>query len=116
MIWSFQQFRPYVLMMNTRAKASILLGEGKFAEAMREIEQGRDAIQEFFQQSSFPELAAKSSELAFLEEWLEEVSSKRPLSKLEIMQREMEATIASELYRPAADLPEATNLMQAKAT
>src|SRR5712691_210723 len=26
-IWSFQQFRPYVLMMNTRAKASILLGE-----------------------------------------------------------------------------------------
>src|SRR3989442_9045603 len=33
-IWSFQQFRPYVLMMNTRAKASILLGEGKFADAM----------------------------------------------------------------------------------
>src|SRR5436853_4015742 len=52
MIWSFQQFRPYVLMMNTRAKASIFLGEGKFGAAMREIEQGRDAIQEFFQQSS----------------------------------------------------------------
>jgi len=30
--WSLQQFRPYVLMMNTRAKASILLGQGKFAE------------------------------------------------------------------------------------
>ena len=54
LIWSFQQFRPYVLMMNTRAKASILLGEGKFADAMREIEQGRDTIQEFFQQSHFP--------------------------------------------------------------
>src|SRR6059058_4883116 len=51
--WSFQQFRPYVLMMNTRAKASILLGEGKFGDAMREIERGRDAIQEFFQQSNF---------------------------------------------------------------
>src|SRR5216110_3940592 len=48
MIWSFQQFRPYVLMMNTRAKASIFLGEGKFADAMREIEAGRDAIQDFF--------------------------------------------------------------------
>ena len=60
-------------MMNTRAKASILLGEGKFADAMKEIEQGRDTIQEFFQQSNFPELAQKSSELAFLEEWLEEV-------------------------------------------
>ena len=86
-------------MMNTRAKASILLGEGRFADAMREIEQGRDAIQEFFQQSNFPELATKSSELAFLEEWLEEVSSKRPLSKLEIMQREMEIAIAERTLR-----------------
>src|SRR5713226_9078830 len=42
--WSLQQFRPYVLMMNTRAKASILLGQGKFAEAMGEIERGREAI------------------------------------------------------------------------
>src|SRR6266550_3030612 len=55
-VWSFQQFRPYVIMMNTRAKASIFLGEGKFAEAMREIEAGRDAIQDFFNSSSFPEL------------------------------------------------------------
>jgi len=110
--WSFQQFRPYVLMMNTRAKASILLGDGKFGEAMREIERGRDAIQDFFQQSSFPEMAQKSSELAFLEEWLEEVSSKRPLSKLEIMQREMEVAIASELYERAAELRDAIKLLK----
>jgi hypothetical protein len=109
--WSFQQFRPYVLMMNSRAKASILLGEGKFGEAMREIERGRDAIQEFFQNSGFPELAQKSSELAFLEEWLEEVRSKRPLSKLEIMQREMEIAIASELYERAAELRDAIKLL-----
>jgi len=112
MIWSFQQFRPYVLMMNTRAKASILLGDGKFAEAMYQIEEGRDAIQEFFTQSSFPELAAKSSELAFLEEWLDEVAAKRPLSKLEIMQREMEIAIASELYERAAELRDAIKLLQ----
>ena len=112
LVWSFQQFRPYVLMMNTRAKASILLSDGKFAEAMREIEAGRDAIVEFFQTSNFPELAQKSSEIAFLEEWLEEVSSKRPLSKLEIMQREMEVAIASELYERAAELRDAIKLLQ----
>jgi excinuclease UvrABC helicase subunit UvrB len=102
-----QQFRPYVLMMNTRAKASILLSQGKFAEAMVEIEQGRDLIMEFFQRSNFPELAAKSSEIAFLDEWLDEVRSKRPLSKLEIMQREMETAIAKELYERAAELRDA---------
>ena len=110
--WSFQQFRPYVLMMNTRAKASVLLSEGKFGAAISEIERGRDAIEEFFQQSNFPELAQKSSEIAFLEEWLEEVSSKRPLTKLEIMQREMEVAIQSELYERAAELRDAIKLLK----
>src|SRR5215813_5903785 len=64
--WGLQQFRPYVLMMNTRAKASIFLGQGKFPDAIVEIRRGRGAIAEFFQKSHFPELAAKSSELHFL--------------------------------------------------
>jgi len=110
--WTMQQFRPYVLMMNTRAKASILLAQGKFAEAMLQIQYGRDAIADFFQRSSAPELAAKSSEIAFLEEWLEEVKAKRPLSKLEIMQREMESAIAGELYERAAELRDAINQLK----
>src|SRR6184192_1375088 len=112
--WSLQQFRPYVLMMNTRAKASMLLGQGKFADAIAEIERGREAITEFLQQSNFPELVSKSSEIAFLEEWLEEVKAKRPLSKLEIMQREMQTAIAKELYERAAELRDAIKLLQAR--
>jgi hypothetical protein len=112
--WSLQQFRPYVLMMNTRGKASILLGQGKFGEAMAEIERGRDAIADFFQNSNFPELVSKSSEIAFLEEWLDEVKAKRPLSKLEIMQREMESAIAKELYERAAELRDAINVLKAQ--
>ena len=48
LVWSFQQFRPYVLMMNTRARVSILLAEGKFGEAIREIESGRERISRIF--------------------------------------------------------------------
>ncbi len=110
--WSLQQFRPYVLMMNTRAKASIFLGQGKFGDAMAEIERGRDAIANFFHHSNFPELASKSSEIAFLNEWLEEVKAKRPLSKLEILQHEMESAIAGELYERAAELRDAINLLK----
>ena len=83
------------------------LADGKFAEAMREIESGRDRISEFYQQSAFPELEAKSSEIAFLEEWLEEVRARRPLSKLEVMEREMERAIAGERYERAAELRDA---------
>src|SRR6059036_1370051 len=110
--WSLQQFRPYVLMMNTRAKASILLGQGKFPEDVAEIERGREAISDFFQRSNFPELVSKSSEIAFLDEWLEEVKAKRPLSKLEIMQREMETAIAKELYERAAELRDAIKVLK----
>jgi hypothetical protein len=112
--WSLQQFRPYVLMMNTRARASIFLGQGKFSEAIAEIERGRDAIVEFLQQSNFPELVSKSAEIAFLDEWLEEVKAKRPLSKLESMQREMESAIAKELYERAAELRDAIKQLQAR--
>src|SRR6516164_6334312 len=110
--WGLQQFRPYVLMMNTRAKASIFLAQGKFADAIAEIERGREAIVDFLQQSNFPELVSKSAEIAFLDEWLEEVKSKRPLSKLEIMQREMETAIAKELYERAAELRDAIKLLK----
>ncbi len=110
--WNLQQFRPYVLMMNTRAKASILLAQGKFPEAMREIQHGRDAIADFFERSNFPELAAKSSEIAFLDEWLSEVRAKRPLSKLEVMEKEMETAIAKELYERAAELRDAIRLLK----
>jgi len=103
LVWSFQQFRPYVLMMNTRARVSILLADGQFGDALSEIEKGRDRISEFFQQSAFPELEAKSSEIAFLDEWLEEVRAKRPLSKLEVMEREMERAIQGERYERAAE-------------
>jgi hypothetical protein len=114
--WTLQQFRPYVLMMNTRAKASIFLGQGKFSDAISEITRGREAITEFFQKSNFPELAAKSSEIHFLEDWLKEISAKRPRSKLEIMESEMETAVAKELYERAAELRDAIAKLRAAET
>jgi hypothetical protein len=110
--WGLQQFRPYVLMMNTRAKASIFLAQGKFPDAIAEIERGREGIVDFLQQSNFPELVSKSAEIGFLDEWLEDVKSKRPLSKLVVMQREMETAIAKELYERAAELRDAIKLLK----
>ena len=112
--WTLQQFRPYVLMMNARAKASIFLGQGKFSESITEIKRGRDAILEFFQRSSFPELAAKSSEIHFLDDWLKEVTAQRPRSKIEIMESEMETAVAKELYERAAELRDAINRLKSQ--
>jgi protein-arginine kinase activator protein McsA len=42
------------------------------------------------------------------------VKTKRPLSKLEIMQREMETAIGKELYERAAELRDAIKLLKAQ--
>jgi hypothetical protein len=112
--WSLEQFRPYVLMMNTRAKASIELERDDYAAAMRQIEEGREKILAFYNEINNPEMAAKSPEIAFLDEWIEEVRAKRPLSKIETMQREMEKAIAMEAYERAAELRDAIKACQKK--
>ena len=102
--WSVEQFSPYVIMMNTRAKASIELERDNYTAAVKQIQLGRDKIHAFYQETNNPELAAKSPEIAFLDEWFEEVKAKRPLTRLETMEREMEKAIANEAYERAAQL------------
>ena len=104
---ALEQFRPYVIMMNTRAKAAIELDRNDFSTAVRLITDGRERIAELYQESGNPEMITKSPEISFLDEWLEEVRAKRPLSKLEIMKKEMESAIASEAYERAAELRDA---------
>ena len=113
---SLEQFRPYVLMMNTRARASIELERGDFAAAMRQIERGREKIVELFNGAENPEMVERSPELAFLDEWMEEIRSRQPLSKLEKMQREMETAIANEAYERAAELRDAIRAQMANRT
>ena len=105
MAWSFEQFRPYVLMMRTRAKASLELERDDIPAALRQIERGRDLIADLLKER--PEPSETCPEVEFLNEWLEELQNKRPLSQLEIMQREMDRAIASEAYERAAELRDA---------
>ena len=111
---SVEQFTPYVLMMQTRAKASIEIEREEFASAAKLIEDGMDAIRSFYEKSENPDAVASSPELGFLGEWLEEVRAKQPLTKLENMRREMDKAIANEAYERAAELRDQINAQQKK--
>ena len=100
--WSFEQFRPYVMMMSARARASLELQRDDIPAAIRHVKRCRDKIVALLQ--SRPEPASTSPEVEFLTEWLEELQSKRPCSKLEKLQREMDRAIATEAYERAAEL------------
>ena len=101
-------------MMNTRARASIDLEQGDFAGALRQIERGREKIVEIFGGPESSEAVERSPEIAFLDEWMEEIRARQPLTKLEKMQREMETAIANEAYERAAELRDAIRAQMAR--
>lgn len=111
---SVEQFTPYVLMMNTRARASIEIEREDFAAAIDKIEKGMERIRGFYDETENAGSAPNSPELGFLAEWLEEVRGKQPLTKLQKMQKEMDNAIASEAYERAAELRDAIKALAAR--
>lgn len=69
----FDQWRPYVSMMNTRALATPLVRDGKLAQALELIEAGIGTIRDFLDEYGQAERAAECVELVNLEQWHEEV-------------------------------------------
>ncbi len=104
---AFQQFRPYVLMMNTRSKAALELDNDNYGVAIKKIEDGRQAILDFYHASGNQEAANESAEISFLDDLLEEVRAKRPLTRIEKLKQELESAVATEAYERAAQLRDA---------
>ena len=79
--WSLLQFKPQLLMMHTRARGTETLRANDYAHAIQQVEEGIGRIREFYRDHSRHELVDQSGELNSLKAWLDELSSKRPLSK-----------------------------------
>ncbi len=103
----FQQFRPYVLMMLTRAKGMLALQNKDYALAIKHIEWGIHEIHSFLQVGMPPELIEQNHELHFLQNWLKDVRKERPLTPREKLQHQMHDAVEKEDYERAARLRDA---------
>ena len=83
---SFQQFRPQTIMMQTRARAMIVLDDEDYPAAMRAVEEGIQHIEQFVEEWE-SELEEDLPEISFLREWLAELEQERPLSQREQLER-----------------------------
>jgi hypothetical protein len=109
--WQFDQWRPYVLMMHTRAAATPMVEKGELAEALRTIDSGIDAIREFLDIYELADRADQCAELTNLEQWREEVlvaadqaGQAEPRSAMEILRRRLAKAVAEERFEDAAAL------------
>ena len=113
MKWSFQQFRPYLLMMHTRAIGEKHLKNSEFDLCIKNIEWGLERIRESYRNQSNPEAEQSSAELKMLTQWLNQVRGQRPLTRREKLQKELADAIASEHYERAAQLRDTLRALEA---
>lgn len=102
--WSGEQYRPYIIMMNSRAKASIALRTGDFDVALRHIEEGIAAIERFFALHQEAVFLGTNTEVGLLKSWAEQIRESRPLSLEEELRSELNAALEREDYKAAARL------------
>lgn len=99
-----EQYRPYITMMNARARASLLFKEGKHRLALAAVDKGLADIKEFFEQFGHEEAYGRSNEVKVLKRFGRDIRRKVPVSPAQRLQKKLDRAIKDERYEEAASL------------
>src|ERR1043166_622244 len=105
--WSLQQFRPQVLMIDARARATLKLQKEDYRGAIVQIEAGLERLRDFYREHSRSDLIDQSPEIQSLQHFLEEVNTKRPLTRREQLELDLHEAVKKEDYEKAARVRDA---------
>ncbi|HLL87698.1 MAG TPA: UvrB/UvrC motif-containing protein [Tepidisphaeraceae bacterium] len=99
-----EQYRPYITMMNARAKASILFKDKHYAEALDAVKLGMRQIKRFFKRFGQLEAYPHSNEVRVLKRFAREITKKLPIDPVKKLERQLEKAVETERYEEAAKL------------
>lgn len=114
--WQFQQFRSQCLMMQTRSIVSQKLKLELHDEALEELDQGIEAIREYYREYSLTEQLEPSNEIASLEAWRSEISNHKPMSEREKLELALHEAVRKEDYEKAAEMRDALRRLTVDST
>jgi hypothetical protein len=100
----FDQYRPYVTMMQTRALALQALSRSDFTTALKQVDDGISRIRDFLREYHQEEREAQCAELNLLLGLRREIEQDRPTGPLERLEQQLELAITLENYEEAARL------------
>ncbi|MGC4032905.1 MAG: UvrB/UvrC motif-containing protein [Tepidisphaeraceae bacterium] len=109
-----EQYRPYIVMMRTRAAASILFKDQKLNEALATVREGLSQIRAFFDKFGQSEAFARSEEVKVLKRFAREIKRKLPVGVVERLERKLKKAVAAEEYELAAKLRDEIASLQAQ--
>lgn len=112
--FSLEQYRPYILMMHTRARAHRRLEVRDFEDALAEIRDGLAAIRKFFEKYNQPAMMAQSTEVEVLNGLASEVESMRPKDPITVLRDDLAEALRKENFEMAARLRDRIREMEGR--
>lgn len=100
--YSLEQYRPYVIMMNTRSTAHLQLEKNQPGEAIERIEEAIEQIEIFFHKVHRPDLIEKCNEVQFLNQFAEQIRLHWQSDPIGALRAKMQDAISREDYETAA--------------
>lgn len=99
---ALEQFRPYVIMMNTRARALMASERQEFRRALDLVDEGIGRIQECFE--GIGEIGVACREIDILQEFAAQLRAEKPPTEEDVLREELREAVAREDYELAAQL------------
>lgn len=112
--WSLQQFRPQIIMLYTRAKATKLVKANRFKAAILMIDESLEELRSFFEDYDRQDLLEHSPEIVSLQQWRDELNSNRPMSRRERLELDLKEAVQREDYEKAAQVRDALRNLKRK--
>ncbi len=97
-----EPFRPYITMINVRARASILYNDKRYREALAIVKEGLESIREFFTRFGQEESYARSSEVKILRRFARDIRKKLPVDPIQKLKSQLDKAVQREAYEEAA--------------
>lgn len=111
-----EQFRPYILMLRARAMASQALKDNEPKAAVFALDQGLEALRQYFSSVGQPQLFDASAEADMLRGMRESLVPKLPVSQHAELRTRLAEALEHENYELAAILRDELKLMGKTAT
>lgn len=106
-----EQFRPYILMLRARAMASQAIKDNEPKAAVVALDQGLEALRQYFANSGQPQMFEASAEADMLRGMRESLVPKLPVSQQSELRARLASAIEQENYELAAILRDELKLL-----
>lgn len=111
---SMERFRPFVLFMRARAIAGQALKDGEPKAAALALDEGLEALHDYYEGQGAPELFDQSGEVETLRGMKEALQPRLPVSQTAELRKRLEEAVEQENYELAAILRDELSLLGQK--